>query len=82
MADVVFFPRFVLGRTDYGTTVYWDKRLGLLLKTETPPSLRAADPDELRRGYPVIWATWVRFAAMFPQTELPPGPVGSGGEAA
>ena len=44
MADIVFFPRFVVGRTAYGTTVYWDKRLGLLIKTETPPSLRATSP--------------------------------------
>ena len=83
MADnIVFFPRFVLGRTDFGTVVYWDLRSGLLLRTEASPSLQPVGPDEIRRGYPAIWATWVRFVSMFPQLALQAGPVGSGGRVA
>jgi hypothetical protein len=82
MADVVFFPRFVLGRTGFGTAVYWDSQLGLLIRTEDSPSMRAATPDEVRRCYPEIWVGWVRFASLFPQVSLLPGPVGPDGRVA
>ena len=65
--------------TDFGTVIFWDRRLGLLLKTEVSPSLRAVGPDEIRRGYPTIWAPWVRFASLFPDAVLRHGPIGSGG---
>ena len=82
MAELVFLPRVLIARTEYGTAIYWDRRLGLLLRTEASPSLHAVAPDEIRRGYPAIWATWVRFASMFPQVALQPAPVGSGGRVA
>ena len=44
MADVVFFPRFVLGRTGFGTAVYWDSQLGLLVRTEELPLMRCVHP--------------------------------------
>ena len=81
MAELGFLPRVLLARTDYGTAFYFDRRLGLLATAGPAGALRSIEPDELRRGYPVVWAVWVRFAALLPEgvpTPRPGGPLGSG----
>ena len=85
MADLAFLPRVLVGRTQYGTAFYFDRRLGLLV-TGPAGALRRVELDELRRGYPAVWAAWLRLAAMLPDSVLdhprPGGPVGPGGRAA
>jgi hypothetical protein len=85
MADLMFLPRVLIARTEHGSVFYFDRRLGLLATTAHAGALRPIEPDELRRGYPVAWAVWVRFAALLPDSlsnPLPGGPFGSGGRAA
>jgi hypothetical protein len=86
MADLAFLPRVLVGRTEYGTAFYFDRRLGLLASTGPAGALlRPIEPDELRRGYPLVWTAWVRLAAMLPDSVLNPrpgGPVDPGGRAA
>ena len=86
MADLAFLPRMLVGRTQYGTAFYFDRRLGLLASTGPAGVLRPIEPDELRRGYPAVWAAWLRLAAMLPDSVLdhprPGNPVGPGGRAA
>ena len=83
MAEIVILPRVLIARTDFGTAIYWDRRLGLLLSTEASPALRAVAPDEIRRGFPAIWAAWARFASLLPPSlASQAGPVGSGGQVA
>ena len=82
MADLIFLPRVLITRTEHGTFIYFDRRLGLLAATGLAGSLRSIEPDELRRGYPSAWAAWVRFAALLPESAAiprPGGPFGSGG---
>ena len=79
MADLAFLPRVLVGRTEHGTAVYWDRHRGLLATGPIIGALRPIDPDELRRGYPTIWSAWLRLAAMLPVHALlsrPGGPEG------
>jgi hypothetical protein len=67
MADLMFLSRVLLARTEHDTVFYFDRRLGLLVATGHAGALRAIEPDQLRRGYPRVWAVWVRFVALLPE---------------
>ena len=85
MANLAFLPRVLIARTEYGTAFYFDRRLGLLVAAGHAGALRPIAADDLRRGYPSVWALWIRFAALLPSGEPKPqsgGPFDSGGWAA
>jgi hypothetical protein len=85
MAELAFLPRVLIGRTGFGTAVFWDRRQGLLVSTDSGPT-RSIAPDELRRSYPAVHALWVRFVALLPEDGASDlrsrGPFGSDGRAA
>ena len=66
MGSVAILPRTFLHRTRWGTTVFYDRRQGLLARDERTGRWRAISAEELRRGYPEAFAAWLRLAALLP----------------
>ena len=84
MGSVAILPRTFLHRTRWGTTVFYDRRQGLLACDERTGRWRAVSAEELRRGYPEAFAAWRRFSRLLPASAAPAATdrCGGGGHAA
>ena len=80
MASVAVPPRTFLHRTRWGTTVFYDRRQGLLARDERMEHWRAVSAEELRRGYPEAFAAWLRFAPLLPASAALAGKERRGGD--
>jgi hypothetical protein len=65
MASLTLLPRTFLHRTRWGTTIFYDRRQGLLARDEAGRWHPIA-AEELRRGFPEAYAAWLWFAAILP----------------
>ena len=67
MGEIAFLPRVLIGCTEYGSRFVYDRAQGVM--AEGPVigwGLRPISAKALRGGYPDLWWTWIRLAALLP----------------
>ena len=67
MDEIAFLPRVLIGRTEHGSRFVYDRTQGVM--AEGPVigwGLRPISAETLRGGYPDLWWTWTRLAALLP----------------
>jgi hypothetical protein len=68
MGSVTVLPRTLIHRTRWGTSIFWDRRQGLLARGPAGRWQFMA-PEDLRRRYPNAWTAWLRFSRLIPARE-------------
>ena len=68
MGSVTVLPRTLIHRTRWGTSIFWDRRQGLLERGPTG-RWQSMTREQLRRRYPDAWTAWLSFSRLIPAQE-------------
>jgi hypothetical protein len=68
MGSVTVLPRTLIHRTRWGTSIFWDRRQGLLERGVTG-CWQSMTREQLRRRYPDAWTAWLSFSRLISAQE-------------